>query len=67
MTVGLADLLALQPAGEDDAFEKGYASVTDGPNTKNCHFTVFLTQAGTDAWERGVAAAQAAALAEDER
>ena len=37
------------------AYEAGKACARDGPNTTNCHFSLFATRAMTTAWEHGKA------------
>lgn len=38
---------------KDDAENAGYDAAISGPNTTNCHFTLFATPELKDAWERG--------------
>lgn len=37
----------------DEARSCGYACGLHGPNTHNCHFSLFATPALTKAWEEG--------------
>lgn len=37
----------------EDARQKGYQCGRDGPNTTNCHFSIFATREMTTAWEEG--------------
>lgn len=45
------------PTAEDSeearAFHAGYDCGKNGPNAKNCNFSLFRTPAMTAAWERG--------------
>jgi len=36
-----------------DAYEMGLDAGRNGPNQKNCHFTIFSKREYTDAWEKG--------------
>lgn len=48
----------LTDAGKLKLCEKaGYDAGTKGPNTTNCHFSLFATPECTRAWERGKAKA----------
>lgn len=38
---------------EIEAERAGYDAAVSGPNTTNCHFTIFASPALTKAWERG--------------
>jgi phosphoribosyl-AMP cyclohydrolase len=39
-----------------DAYGLGFDCGRHGPNTTNCHFSIFASRELTDAWERGHAA-----------
>lgn len=41
------------------AYKAGYDAGMNGPNTTNCHFSIFTTDRNTKEWERGKAAADA--------
>ncbi len=51
----LPKLLLQQPPDQQEAFAFGYNSVIDGANEKNCHFSIFMCEENTRAWERGAA------------
>jgi len=37
------------------AYQMGLDAGRNGPNQKNCHFTIFSKREYTDAWEKGKA------------
>lgn len=41
-------------------YERGFDAGVNGPNERNCHFSIFRTPENTKAWERGKAAGDAA-------
>lgn len=47
-----ADLIA-RIEGATAAYNAGYDCGQNGPNTVNCHFSLFSTPENTMAWERG--------------
>jgi ribosome modulation factor len=46
-------------SNEECAEKMGYDAGRNGPNTENCHFSLFATPALTAAWERGKKRAEA--------
>jgi hypothetical protein len=39
--------------GEQVSYDAGYDAGRDGPNTTNCHYSLFSSPERTRAWERG--------------
>lgn len=43
----------LKISSEEEAERMGFDAGFNGPDTTNCHFRYFATEALRDAWERG--------------
>lgn len=57
----LADQIVCEDAAAESIAEKmGYDAGINGPNTTNCHFSLFRRPELTKAWERGKARGDAA-------
>ena len=46
----------------ESAYDSGYDAGLKGPNTTNCHFSIFSTHEKTKAWKKGKAKGDAKAI-----